>query len=62
MLLQGTVLHKQLHLDKESLPAVNTLPVAPVQHAHEVMTFEEPENHEGEAFPRQPAQPANRPV
>ncbi|XP_057700251.1 uncharacterized protein LOC130920813 [Corythoichthys intestinalis] len=53
MLLQGTALPKQLHLAKEPLPAVNRLPAAPVQHAHEVMTFEEPENREGEAFPRQ---------
>ncbi|XP_027132526.1 leucine-rich repeat extensin-like protein 5 [Larimichthys crocea] len=50
MLLQGTVLPRQLHLAKESLPAANALPAAPVQHGHEVMTFEEPENHEGEAF------------
>ena len=62
MLLQGTVLPKQLHLAKESLPAVNTLPAAPVLHAHEVMSFEEPENHEGEAFPRQRSLVANRPV
>ncbi|XP_059895233.1 uncharacterized protein LOC132448177 [Gadus macrocephalus] len=52
MLLQGTVLPKQVHLAEEPLPALNTLPAAPVQHAHGAMTFEEPENHEGEAFPR----------
>ena len=53
MLLQGTVLPQQLYLAKEPLPPINTLLAAPVQHAHEEMTFEEPENREGEAFPRQ---------
>ncbi|CAM4652081.1 unnamed protein product [Leuciscus chuanchicus] len=62
MLLQGTVLPKQLHLAKEPLPAMNTLPAAPVQHAHEAMTFEEPENHEGVAFPRQRTLAASKPV
>ncbi|XP_054875194.1 uncharacterized protein LOC118471340 [Amphiprion ocellaris] len=51
MLLQDTVLPKQLPLAKEPLPAVNTLPDVPVQQARETMTFEDPENHEGEAFP-----------
>ncbi|CAL8253839.1 unnamed protein product [Gadus morhua 'NCC'] len=49
MLLQGNVLPQQLYLAKEPLPSSNTLPAAPVQHAHE-MTFEEPENR---AQPRQ---------
>ncbi|CAL8277060.1 unnamed protein product [Boreogadus saida] len=52
MLLQGNVLPQQLYLAKEPLPSSNTLPAAPVQHANE-MTFDEPENREGEAFPRQ---------
>ncbi|KAL2079587.1 hypothetical protein ACEWY4_025331 [Coilia grayii] len=42
MLLQGTVLPKQLYLAKEPLPSSNTLPAALVRHAHEEMTFEEP--------------------
>ncbi|XP_038137046.1 uncharacterized protein LOC119780874 [Cyprinodon tularosa] len=62
MLLQGTVLPKQLHLAKEPLPATKTLPAAPVQHGHEKMEFEEPENREGEAFPRQRTLAANKPV
>uniref|UniRef100_A0AAV2LSA0 Uncharacterized protein n=1 Tax=Knipowitschia caucasica TaxID=637954 RepID=A0AAV2LSA0_KNICA len=65
MLLQGTVLPKQLHQAKEPLPSVSTLPAAPEPHAQE-MTFEEPENREGEAFPRQrnvagPSQPVPHP-
>ncbi|XP_054868782.1 uncharacterized protein LOC129349489 [Amphiprion ocellaris] len=60
MLLQGTVLPKQLPLAKELLPAVNTLPDVPVQQARETMTFEDPENHEGEAFPRQHTLAANK--
>ncbi|KAL2076846.1 hypothetical protein ACEWY4_027555 [Coilia grayii] len=62
MLLQGTVLPKQLYLAKEPLPSSNTLPAAPVRHAHEEMTFEEPENREGEAFPRQRTLAANKPA
>ncbi|XP_055016727.1 cyclin-dependent kinase 12-like [Boleophthalmus pectinirostris] len=54
MLLQDTVLPEQ------PLPAANTLLAAPVQHAHDVMTFEEPENCEGEAFPRQRTLAANK--
>uniref|UniRef100_A0AAV2KJK4 Uncharacterized protein n=1 Tax=Knipowitschia caucasica TaxID=637954 RepID=A0AAV2KJK4_KNICA len=65
MLLQGTVLPKHLHQAKEPLPSVSTLPAAPEPHAQE-MTFEEPENREGEAFPRQrnvagPSQPVPHP-
>ncbi|KAK0152989.1 hypothetical protein N1851_005364 [Merluccius polli] len=62
MLLQGTVLPQQLYLAKEPLPPINTLPAAPVQQAHEEMTFEEPENRQGEAFPRQRTLAANKPV
>lgn len=62
MLVQGTVLPKQLHLAKESLPAANALPAAPVHHGHELMTFEEPENREGEAFPRHRTLGAHRPT
>ncbi|KAL2087206.1 hypothetical protein ACEWY4_018265 [Coilia grayii] len=62
MLLQGTVLPKQLYLAKEPLPSSNTLPAAPVRHAHEEMTFEEPKNREGEAFPRQRTLAANKPA
>ncbi|KAK0155426.1 hypothetical protein N1851_002228 [Merluccius polli] len=62
MLLQGTVLPQQLYLAKEPLPPINTLPAAPVQHAHEEMMFEEPENRQGEAFPRQRTLAANKPV
>ncbi|CAL8372051.1 unnamed protein product [Arctogadus glacialis] len=35
MLLQGNVLLQQLYLAKDPLPSINTLPAAPVQHAHE---------------------------
>lgn len=50
MLLQGTDLPSPIHLAKEPLPEVRELPAAPLQHGHEAMFFEEPENQEGEAF------------
>lgn len=62
MLLQGTSLLKQLRLSEESLPAFKTLPAAPLQLSHVPLTFEEPENREGEAFPRPRALPAKRPM
>ncbi|CAL8387554.1 unnamed protein product, partial [Gadus morhua 'NCC'] len=37
MLLQGNVLPQQLYLAKDPLPSINTLPAAPVQHAHELL-------------------------
>ncbi|XP_062305991.1 uncharacterized protein LOC134010140 [Osmerus eperlanus] len=52
MLLQGTILPKRFELAKDSLPEAQTLPAAPVQHGHEAMVFEEPENREGEAVIR----------
>ena len=39
MLLQGNVLPQQLYLAKDPLPSLNTIPAAPVQHAHEVSTL-----------------------
>lgn len=52
MLLQGTDLPSPIHLAKEPLPEVRELPAAPLQHGHDAMFFEEPENQEGEAFVR----------
>lgn len=49
MLLQGTVLPKQVHLAREALPEVRNLPAAHTEHGHEAMVFEEPENQEGES-------------
>ncbi|KAK2920519.1 hypothetical protein Q8A73_000004, partial [Channa argus] len=47
MLLQGIVLSKQVHLAKEPVPKVQSLPSAPAEHGHETIVFEEPENQEG---------------
>lgn len=62
LLLQATALPKDLHLAIESPPTSNQLPAAPMHDAHEPLTFEELENHEGEALPCQHTLLTNRPV
>ncbi|KAJ3582061.1 hypothetical protein NHX12_015938, partial [Muraenolepis orangiensis] len=51
-LLQGVELPQKLSVATESLLEARELPSAPVEHGHDVMEFQEPENREGEAVIR----------
>ncbi|KAJ3582457.1 hypothetical protein NHX12_000590 [Muraenolepis orangiensis] len=53
-LLQGVELPQKLSVATESLLEARELPSAPVEHGHDVMEFQEPENREGEAVIRSP--------
>ncbi|KAK7895662.1 hypothetical protein WMY93_020987 [Mugilogobius chulae] len=51
-LLQGIQLPNKMSAARDYLPEPRVLHPAPVQHRQDIMVFEEPENHEGEAVIR----------